>query len=270
MERDWAKLVTDSECKSRSSNSARSLMLSSIDAWTPAKLPKLLIVWTFDKLSSNRFPSPSRPGKLSKARDLEARVESFEVFLVPTGGNWIVPWVSELDHAQIVKTYWTEENMAELAGEVGRLNAIYHDRPITLQSSFKNGRYLRLQYGINDYRRLPRCPSELDSLVGRHLEGLLNCRIRLRKDHSIHGGPSGWFDNSIARWENETQIKDAGQLYMQYADGELEHFPDFREGRQDFWTGFAIDHIMGRVLPGFTDAGGHAVGSDHTIDFREM
>ena len=55
-----------SENKSRNITSGRSLRLSSIDGWTADKLPKLLIVWNFEKTSTDAFPSLTRPGKFSK------------------------------------------------------------------------------------------------------------------------------------------------------------------------------------------------------------
>ena len=65
---DWYSLLKKSECKSRDSGQSKSIQLSSIDGWTSDKLPKLVIIWTFDKVKSDRFPSNTRPGKFTKKR----------------------------------------------------------------------------------------------------------------------------------------------------------------------------------------------------------
>ena len=44
--------------------------------------------------------------------------------------------------------------------------------------------------------------------------------------------------------------------------------PFFKEGRQDFWTGFAIDYLVSHELPHFIDGGGHQTGMDHKLDFE--
>ena len=51
---DWHSLLKKSECKSRDSSQSKSIQLSSIDGWTSDKLPKLVIIWTFDKVKSDR------------------------------------------------------------------------------------------------------------------------------------------------------------------------------------------------------------------------
>ena len=52
---DWYSLLKKSECKSRYSGQSKSIQLSSIDGWTSETLPKLVIIWTFDKVKSDKF-----------------------------------------------------------------------------------------------------------------------------------------------------------------------------------------------------------------------
>ena len=74
---DWLQLLTKSENKSRGMSTGKGLRLSSIDGWTEDKLPKLLIVWSFEKISSDAFPSITRPDKFSKKREQSLRVDLF-------------------------------------------------------------------------------------------------------------------------------------------------------------------------------------------------
>ena len=74
---DWRSLLKKSECKSRDSGQSKSIQLSSIDGWTSDKLPKLVIIWTFDKVKSDKFPSNTRPGRFTKKRDTRIRKKTY-------------------------------------------------------------------------------------------------------------------------------------------------------------------------------------------------
>ena len=71
----------------------------------------------------------------------------------------------------------------------------------------------------------------------------------------------------MARWEHENISKKSGTLFIKKPDLEWEEYPSFSEGRQDYWSGFAIDFLMGKELPHFIDHGGHETGVDHALDF---
>ena len=266
---NWLEKLTTSENKSRGSNSGKNLRLSSIDGWTGDSLPKLVIVWTFEKESSDAFPSISRPGRFSKKRDLYAKVESYELFLIDSE-EYIVPWDEVPSHSDLIKMSWTPEWIAELKEKAGRLNKKYADRPINFQLSFKNGSYLRLQYQITDYRRLPACPYEVAELLHPQLFHLIGTEFKLWKDHSTSSGPVGWFTNEMAKWENERNLKESGTLFVRISGQDWKAVEDFTEGRQDYWSGFAIDHLMAQELPGFKDQGGHVTGSDHPLDLHHL
>jgi len=47
-------------------------------------------------------------------------------------------------------------------------------------------------------------------------------------------------------------------------------YPEFSEGKQDYWSGFGIDFLMAKEIPGFEDQGGHITGSDHRLDFTSV
>ena len=266
---NWLKRLEKSENKSRSVSSGKGLRLSSIDGWTEDKLPKLLIVWNFEKTSSDAFPSITRPGKLSKKRDIEATVVSYEMFLITKEANSVVPWEGRISHHELVKLDWTEEWLEELK-EVGKsLNEKYSDRPINFQLSFKNGRYLRLQYKIQNYTKLPKCPTEVSDILSPHLDTLIGVKFKLKKDHSDKGGANGWYDNEMAEWENQHNLKKSGILYVKKPNKDWQPYPKFSEGKQDYWSGFAIDFLISQEMPNFVDRGGHETGVDHTLDFSQ-
>ena len=102
---NWLKRLEKSENKSRSLSSGKSLRLSSIDGWTEDKLPKLLIVWNFEKTSTDAFPSLTRPGKFSKKRDIEAIVDSYDMYLITDEDASVVPWEYEINHANLCLLY---------------------------------------------------------------------------------------------------------------------------------------------------------------------
>ena len=267
---DWRLLLKKSECKSRDSNQSKSIQLSSIDGWSSEKLPKLVIIWTFDKVKSERFPSNTRPGKFTKKRDISARISSFEIFLVDSE-KYIVPWLEKPSYNDIVKTQWTQEWHNLLRDKTKKLNTVFSNRPIRFQASFKNiGGIMRLQYEVKDYTKLPPCPPDLVSQISPHLEKLNGAEIRLWKDHTFVGGPKGWLNNEMAEWEHNNS-KAQGTLYVKIKhESEFSPYPNFSEGRQDYWTGFAIDFLIGRIIPGFKDLQGHVTGADHQLDFDVM
>ena len=264
---NWLNRLEKSENKSRSITSGKSLRLSSIDGWTRDKLPKLLIVWNFQKQSSDAFPSITRPGKFSKKRDIMATVNSYELFLITEEENSVVPWEYEISHRDLVKIYWTDEWIERLKKIGSELNSKYSERPINFQLSFKNGKYLRLQYQIKDYTKLPKCPKQVSSILRPHLDSLIGVQFRLKKDHSSDGGVMGWYDNDMAKWENQNNLKKSGILYVKKPNNDWEEYRSFSEGKQDYWSGFAIDFLISQELPNFVDRGGHETGVDHTLDF---
>ncbi len=264
---NWLKRLEKSENKSRSVSSGKSLRLSSIDGWTEDKLPKLLIVWNFEKTSTDAFPSLTRPGKFSKKRDIEAIVDSYDMYLITDEDDSVVPWEYEINHADLVRLDWTQEWHDKLKIVAGELNKKYSQRPINFQLSFKNGTYLRLQYQISNYTKLPKCPPEIAEVLSPHLDTLIGIKFRLKKDHTSNGGKSGWYDNEMGRWENKNNMKASGILYVKRPNFGWEEYPTFSEGKQDYWTGFAIDYLISHELPNFVDRGGHETGVDHTLDF---
>ena len=262
---NWLERLSKSENKSRNIKRGKSLQFSSIDGWTDDKLPKLLIVWNFEKESTEQFPSRTKIGKLTKARDISATVVGYEAFLITKESKSVVPWESTISHKELVKKRWTEEWINTLDKEVRTLNDKYIERPIKFQSSFKNGIYLRLQYKVNNYAKLPSAPRDVMKLLSPHLDNLKGIKFRLKKDHSKNNGPVGWYDNEMGKWENK-HGKESGILHVDYGDGNWIPHPFFKEGRQDFWTGFAIDYLMSHEIPHFIDAGGHQTGMDHTLN----
>ena len=122
-----------SENKSRNITSGRSLRLSSIDGWTADKLPKLLIVWNFEKTSTDAFPSLTRPGKFSKKRDIEAIVDSYEMYLITEEDVVLFRGNIKFGHSDLVRLDWTQEWHDELKIVASDLNQKYSQRPINFQ-----------------------------------------------------------------------------------------------------------------------------------------
>lgn len=267
---DWLRLLTKSENKSRGMRTGKGLRLSSIDGWSEDKLPKLLIVWSFEKISSDAFPSITRLGKFSKKRDIKAIVKGYELFLITKEDDSIVPWEENPPHAELVRMDWTDEWLAELKEKGQLLNDKYSERPINFQLSFKNGKYLRLQYKITNYSKLPMCPDSVSKLISPNLDQLIGTEFMLKKNHSNNRGPSGWYDNEMAKWENKNNLKESGTLYIRKKGHDWVPYPEFSEGKQDYWSGFAIDFLMAKEIPGFEDQGGHITGSDHTLNFSSI
>ena len=267
---DWFERLKRSENKSRGVNTGKGLRLSSIDGWSGDKLPKLLIVWTFEKISSDAFPSISRPGKFSKKRDIKATVKSYQIYLITEEDNSIVPWEDTPTHKELIKKDWTDEWLLELKEKGKKLNEKYSERPINFQLSFKNGKYLRLQYKVTNYSKLPKCPKDVENILSPQLDKMLGCELMLLKDHSNNGGKKGFYDNDMARWENQHDRKKSGILHVRKMGMDWVKYPKFKEGKQDYWSGFAIDFLMAKELLGFEDIGGHVTGSDHRLDLQYL
>jgi hypothetical protein len=265
---DWRRLLTTSESKSRSDTGGNRIQFSSIDGWATSNA-KLIVIWTFKKSKSDSFLSKTRPGKKTKKRDLGARVESYELFLITPEMNCIVPWTESPSHSQIVKIQWTQAWHEKLKIKAKKLNQKYDNRPIKIQYSFKNiGGIMRLQYEIKNYKDLPPCPDNLRNLLSPELDKLIGAEFRLWKDLSMYpNGPKGWLDNKMAEWEHNN-IKHQGLLKVKLRGEGWEEHPDFQKGRQDYWTGFAIDFLMDQEISFFEELGGHVKGADHKLNFE--
>jgi len=263
---DWRLHLRTSESKSRGIDTGKSVMFSSIAGWSQDYLPKLLIVWNLDKKRAERFPRKSGSGK-TKPRDLSAIISSYELFLIDSE-KYIVPWEGNPSHSELVQTQWSDEWHKKLSNEVDRLHKIYSDRPIKFQKSFKNvGGIIRLQYAVSNYQKLPGCPTDLQELISDDLDKLIGAEFRLKKDLTSLGGPTGWLDNDMAKWEHENS-KHPGVLHVKLGDKDWIQYPDFKKGREDYWTGYCIDFLMDKLIPIFDDLGGHQIGGDHRIDFN--
>jgi len=269
-EPNWLQILTKSENKSRKVGTSKTLRLSSIDGWSEDKLPKLIIVWSFEKISTDAFPSITRPGKFSKKRDISAKVKGYEIFMITNDNNAIVPWEGNPTHAELVRMNWTDQWLVDLKKKGQLLNDKYSERPINFQLSFKNGKYLRLQYKIDNYSKLPKCPDSVSQLISYNLDQLIGVEFMLKKYHSKNGGQNGWYDNEMAKWENQTNLKESGTLYIRKESKNWIPYPEFSEGKQDYWSGFAIDFLIAKEIPGFEDQGGHKTGSDHKLNFDNL
>ena len=72
-----------------------------------------------------------------------------------------------------------------------------------------------------------------------------------------------------SEWENQHNLKKSGILYVKRPNLDWQAYPQFSEGKQDYWSGFAIDFLISQEMPNFVDRGGHETGVDHTLDFTD-
>ena len=93
--------------------------------------------------------------------------------------------------------------------------------------------------------------------------------IRFDDEVTRYGLYRNFYDPYAREWEHNNS-KNQGTLYVKLLGGDFVPYPDFTEGRQDYWTGFAIDFIIGKLIPGFDDLQGHIVGSDHQLNLEEL
>jgi hypothetical protein len=265
---DWRRLLNTSESKSRSDTSNNRIQFSSIGGWGKDNA-KLIVIWTFEKSKSDSFPSKSRPGRKTKKRDLSATVKSYDLYLITPEDNCIVPWTEKPSHSDLVKMQWTQKWHDILKKKAQKLNKLHYNSPIKIQYSFKNiGGIMRLQYEIKNYKDLPPCPDDLQELLAPQLDLLIGAELRLWKDLSMYpNGPTGWLDNNMARWE-QNNIKHTGILNVKLQGRGWRKYPDFSKGREDYWTGFAIDFLMGKEILFFEELGGHEKGADHKLNFK--
>ena len=64
------------------------------------------------------------------------------------------------------------------------------------------------------------------------------------------------------------KIPNTQVLHVKLGDKDWIQYPDFKKGREDYWTGYCIDFLMDKLIPIFDDLGGHQIGGDHRIDFN--
>lgn len=239
--------------------------LSSIDGWTTAQVPKVLAVVQCTKRKMRPIRRPD--GRQTKARDIEVRIDAYYLYYIQDiAAELFVPWPGTPTLRQITSTRWQDHPtfLDEIRAIAKRANQA-SSAPIKLQAE-KNGEFCRLHYVCRDHHRLPPCPLDIRKILEPPLQRMVGAKLRLWKDHSAYGGPVGYVDEAMLRWEDEHQRKATGRLEVVLASGDVLTFPDFNQGRQDYWGGFAIEVVLESLADNLRRTAGGAVGADLTVD----
>ena len=238
--------------------------LSSSKGWTEEDLPKILVVIERSRKKMKALRRDN--GTESKTRDLEVTLGSYYLYhFSKEDTNLFVKWPGEPSLKEVWSTNW-EENPEFL----DRIRAIAKkanndsSAPVKLVAG-KNGSLCRIEYKCANHFDLPKPPPEMTKRIGPMIDPIVGARLRLWKDHTENGGWAGYLDEEMAHWEDR-EGKETGLLEVHYADERIEEYPEFRNGRQCFWGGFALELVLSDLNDELNRARGGNTGSDFTLD----
>ena len=249
----------------KSISSGKAIRLSSIMGWTEDQLPKVLIIFHCSKLKAPPIPRPD--GTRTKARDIEVTIDDYSVhYFGMDASKYFVQWTDEISFEEVTRVKWKENPnflsiIREMAEECNRLSKA----PIKLRAE-KNGENCRIHYGVNDFRKLPDAPKEVMDEIEPRIIMLKGSTMKLWKDHSAHGLEPGYVTEEMVRWEDEHKKKATGRLDVFLDNGEVKSFPSFKQGRQDYWGGFAIETLLEDLNADLNRTAGGTMGADLTLD----
>ena len=228
----------------KSISSGKAIRLSSIMGWTEDQLPKVLIIFHCSKLKAPPIPRPD--GTQTKARDIEVTIDDYSVhYFGMDASKYFVQWTDEISFEDVTKVKWKENpNFLSIIREMAEECNRQSKAPIKLRAE-KNGENCRIHYGVSDYRKLPDAPKEVMDEIEPWIIMLKGATMKLWKDHSAHGLEPGYVTEEMVRWEDEHKKKATGRLDVFLDNGEVKSFPSFKQGRQDYWGGFAIETLLG-------------------------
>lgn len=249
----------------KSISSGKAIRLSSIMGWTENQLPKVLILFHCSKQKASPIPRPD--GTQTKARDVEVTIDDYTVHFFGTNASeYFVQWTDEISFDEVTRVKWRENSsflslIREMAEECNRQSKA----PIKLRAE-KNGDNCRIHYGVNDYRKLPGAPAEILEEIEPRINMLKGATMKLWKDHSAFGIQPGYVTEEMIRWEDENKQKATGRLDVFLKNGEIKSYPSFRQGRQDYWGGFAIETLLEDLNEDLNKTAGGTMGADLTLD----
>ena len=249
----------------KSISSGKAIRLSSIMGWTGDQLPKVLIIFHCSKLKAPPIPRPD--GTQTKARDIEVTIDDYSVhYFGMDASKYFVQWTDEISFEEVTRVKWKENpNFLSIIREMAEECNRQSKAPIKLRAE-KNGENCRIHYGVSDYRKLPDAPKEVMDEIEPRIIMLKGATMKLWKDHSAHGVEPGYVTEEMVRWEDEHKKKATGRLDVFLDNGEVKSFPSFKQGRQDYWGGFAIETLLEDLNADLNRTAGGTMGADLTLD----
>ena len=261
-------LVVRMKIEVKSISSGKAIRLSSIMGWTEDQLPKVLIIFHCSKL---KVPPILRPSDGTQTtRDTEVTIDDYSVHYFGTDASkYFVQWTDEISFEEVTKVKWKENpNFLSIIREMAEECNNQSKAPIKLRAE-KNGENCRIHYGVNDYRKLPDAPKEVMDEIEPRIIMLKGATMKLWKDHAAHGLEPGYVTEEMVRWEDEHKKKATGRLDVFLDNGEVKSFPSFRQGRQDYWGGFAIETLLEDLNADLNRTAGGTMGADLTLGFLQ-
>jgi hypothetical protein len=258
-------MVVRMKIEVKSISSGKAIRLSSIMGWTVNQLPKVLIIFHCSKQKASPIPRPD--GTQTKARDVEVTIDDYTVhFFGTSASEYFVQWTDEISFEEVTQVKWRDNPnflsiIREMADECNRQSKA----PIKLRAE-KNGENCRIHYGVSDYRKLPDAPKEVMEEIEPRINMLKGATMKLWKDHSAFGIQPGYVTEEMIRWEDENNQKATGRLDVFLKNGEVRSYPSFRQGRQDYWGGFAIETLLEDLNEDLNKTAGGTMGADLTLE----
>ena len=248
----------------KSISKGKSVQLSSIDGWKMEDLPKILVV--IEKATTSMKPLLRDDGTKTKSRDIETEIKTYYSYhLTKDNADLFVRWPGVPSLEEVTATNWKEnpeflDHIREIAKEANKTSS----SPIKLVAG-KNQDLCRIHYVCHNHTVLPMLPPELNNRIKNMIDPIVGAKIRLWKDHSDNWGKVGYLDEEMLHWEDRERKKESGLLHVYYPDGRVGEYPDFTGGRQDFWTGMALEMILDDLNEELNRTPGGSIGTDFTI-----
>jgi len=248
----------------KSISKGKGVRLSSIKGWTIEKLPKLLVLVYCQKIRAP--PIPRMNGTQTKARDIEVKIEGYSLhYFDETTLNLFVDWPDEPSFEEVTRIKWKERpNFYEDLKLIARNENKKSMAPIKLRVE-KNGERCRIHYGVKDSNQLPTSAREIHELFSEKLDPLIGAVLKLWKDNISGGGTAGYLDKNMVLWEDQN-TKSTGRLDVILSSNEALAFPKFKQGRQDYWSGFGIETLIAYLNHDLNKTPGGAMGVDLTLN----
>ena len=249
----------------KSISSGKAIRLSSIMGWAENQLPKVLIIFHCSKLKATPISRPD--GTQTKARDIEVTIDDYSVhYFGVDASKYFVQWTDEIPFDEVTRVKWKENpnfltTIREMAEECNR----HSTAPIKLRAE-KNGENCRIHYGVSDFRKLPDAPREVMNEIEPRIIMLKGATMKLWKDHSANGLQPGYVTDEMIRWEDKNEKKATGRLDVFLDNGKIKSYPAFKQGRQDYWGGFAIETLLEDLNADLNRTTGGTMGADLTLD----
>ena len=248
----------------KSISRGKGVRLSSIKGWEIGKLPKLLVLVYCKKIRAP--PIPRFNGTQTKARDIEVKIEGYSLhYFDHSTLNLFVDWPEQPTFEEVTRVKWKERpNFYEDLKHIARDENNKSMAPIKLRVE-KNGKRCRIHYAVKGSHLLPTSPSQIRQSFSEKLDPLIGAVLKLWKDNTSGGGASGYLDENMILWEDQN-TKSTGRLDVILSTNETLSFPTFKQGRQDYWSGFGIETLIAYLNDDLNKTPGGTLGADFTLN----